>query len=402
MPDLVKLGLILALIIGLLRLKWHLGVVLLLASALTGLLFGRAAVDLLGDALRAAADPLTLRLVGIVLLIALLGEILRSTLQLEGMIQSLMALIADRRWLLALLPLLIGMLPMAGGAMFSAPMVEEAGRGLDVGRERETFINYWFRHALEPVFPLYPGLILAAGLLGVSPQRLTLTQWPLFVAAVVGGTAFGLAGLGSGRQTGGGPASHRQTWLLLAKSTWPLLLVLGLSLIVGMDLLLALAATIVVLIAAHRLGPRRLMALARRVPLGPVPIIIGAMIFRQVLASSGAIEAVAAELAALHVPVSLVVFGAPFTAGLLTGLLAAALAIGFPIGLPLAAGDPVGTGFAALAFAGGLIGMLLSPMHLCLSLTREYYKAEWGGIYRRVVPAAGLLVIAVTAIVLVK
>lgn len=402
MPDLLKLALILALIIVLLRLKWHLGLVLLLASGLTGLLFGRAAVDLGGDALRAAVDPLTLRLIGIVLLIELMSEILRGSLQLEGMIRALTALVADRRWLLALLPLLIGMLPMIGGAMFSAPMVQEAGRGLNAGRERETFINYWFRHSLEPVFPLYPSLILAAGLLGVSPQRLTMTQWPLFLAAIAGGVAFGLLGLRSGRDPGADGADQRATWRLLARSTWPLLLVLGLSLVAGMDLLLALALTIAALMAVHRLSPRRVLDMARRVRLGPVPLIVGAMIFRQVLEAGGAIQAVAAELAVLHVPIPLVVFFAPFIAGLLTGLLTAAFAIGFPIGLPLIAGDPVSTGLAALAYAGGLIGILLSPMHLCLSLTREYFEADWGGIYRRVVPAAGLMIVAVSAILLLK
>ena len=400
MLDLAKLGLILALIILLLRLKWHLGIVLILASGLTGLLFGRPAIDLARDAVQATIDPLTLQLIAIVLLIELLGEILSSTLQLEGMVRSLTTLVVDRRWLLALLPMLIGLLPMIGGAMFSAPMVAEASRDLDVGRERQTFINYWFRHVMEPVFPLYPSLILAAGLLGVSPQRLTLTLWPLFVAAIAGGVAFGLVGLRASRQNDEATVDRRRTWLLLAKSTWPLLLVLGLSLTLGLDLILALAITIAILIVANRIAPRRLLALARRVPLGPVPLVIGAMIFRQVLESSGAIDAVAADLAALHVPLPLVIFGAPFVSGLLTGLLTAAFAIGFPIGLPLAGVDPVGSGFALLAYAGGLIGLLLSPMHLCLSLTREYFKAEWGGIYRRVLPAAGLLVIAASAIYL--
>ena len=44
---------------------------LLLASALTGLLYGQTLGDLVRDILGAAVDPLTLRLVAIVLLITL-------------------------------------------------------------------------------------------------------------------------------------------------------------------------------------------------------------------------------------------------------------------------------------------------------------------------------------------
>jgi hypothetical protein len=132
--DLLKLLGILTLILALLRIGWNLGLVLLLASALTDLLYGHTLSDLVLDVLGAAVDPLTLRLVAIVLLITFMGEMLRSTLQMEGLIRALSDLFVDRRWLLALLPMLIGLLPMVGGAMFSAPMVQQAGQGLNVSR----------------------------------------------------------------------------------------------------------------------------------------------------------------------------------------------------------------------------------------------------------------------------
>jgi len=402
MLDLAKLAAVLAVIIFLLRLKWNLGLVLLLASALTGLFFGRAALDLIKDAVTAITDPLTLQLIAIVLLITFMGEILRATQQLEGLVRSLTALVTDRRWLLALLPMLIGLLPMIGGAMFSAPLVQEASHDLKVSREQQTFVNYWFRHTLEPVFPLYPSLILAAGLLGVPVQRLTVTQWPLFLGALAGGICFGLVGLQAGLARDQEPASHRETWLLLAKSIWPISLVLVLSLAFGVDLIIALVLTVATLIVANRLGPRRIVALARQMPFGVVPIVAGAMVFRLVLETTGAVATMSSGLASLKVPVLLVVFIAPFAAGLLTGLLTAAFAIGFPIGLSLVGPDPVTAGYGMVAYAGGLAGMLLSPMHLCLSLTRDYYKAEWGGIYRRIVPAIGLLIVTVVAVMAVK
>ena len=402
MLDLAKLAAVLAVIIFLLRLKWNLGLVLLLASALTGLFFGRAAVDLARDAVTAIIDPLTIQLIAIVLLITFMGEILRATQQLEGLVHSLTGLVADQRWLLVLLPMLIGMLPMIGGAMFSAPMVQEASRDLKVSKEQQTFVNYWFRHALEAVFPLYPSLILAAGLLGVPAQRLTQTQWPLFLATLAGGVAFGLVGLRNGVVGREDPASHKETWLLLAKSIWPIALVLVLSLLFGIDLIIALIVTVVILIAVNRMGPRQIAALARQMPFGVVPIVAGAMVFRLVLENSGAVATMSAGLASLEIPALLVVFFAPFAAGLLTGLLTAAFAIGFPIGLSLAGPDPVSSGYALVAYAGGLTGLLLSPMHLCLSLTRDYYKAEWGGLYRRLVPAAGLLIAVVVVVMAVK
>jgi hypothetical protein len=389
--DLLKLAAILALIILLLRLKWNLGLVLVIASVVTGLLFGLAPSDLLLDALGATVDQLTLRLVAIVLLITFLGEILRSTLQMEGLIRSLSELFVDRRWLLALIPMLIGLLPMVGGAMFSAPMVNEASQGLNVSRERRTFVNYWFRHTWETIFPIYPSLILAAGLMGVAPQTLTRTQWPLFLATIAGGILVGLAGIHKANPDDGAEADRRDTLVLLVKSIWPIVLVLALPIVFGVDLILSLVATLAILIVVQHLGPRQLWNLVRSMPLGTVPIIVGTMIFRRVLETSGAVEAVSSAFAGLGIPVGVIAFSVPMLAGLLTGLAVAAFAIGFPIVLPLCGPDLISGGYGLLAYAGGFVGLLLSPVHLCLALTRIYFQAEWSGVYRLLVPGALLI-----------
>jgi integral membrane protein (TIGR00529 family) len=398
--DLLKLLGILALIIILLRFRWNLGLVLLLASVLTGLLFGRTPGDLVLDLVAAAIDPLTLRLVAIVLLITFMGEILRSTLQLEGLIRALGDLFVDRRWLLALMPMLIGLLPMVGGAMFSAPMVQEASQGLDVSRERRTFANYWFRHSLEPVFPLYPSLVVAAGLMGVPVQTLTVTQWPLFLAAMAGGILFGLLGIQRANTVDDAPPDRKDTLLLLLRSIWPILLILLLSVVLGADLILSLLVTIAVLIAVQRLGPRRLLDLAKRMPFGTVPIIVGAMVFRYVLETSQAVEVASQALAGLGIPLPVIIFAVPMVAGLVTGLAAGAFAIGFPIVFSLCGADVMASSCGFLAFSGGFVGMMLSPIHLCLALTRVYFKAEWGGVYQRLVPSVLLMAIATALVVL--
>lgn len=399
MIDALKLLGILAFIILLIRIKWNLGLVLLLASGLTGLLFPMPLPDLAREVLAAAIDTTTLRLVAIVLLITYMGEILRSTLQLEGMVRSLSDLFLDRRWLLGLLPLLIGLLPMVGGAMFSAPMVEEASRGLNVSPERKTYVNYWFRHACETAFPLYPSLVVAAGLMGVSAQALALSNWPLLVAVLATGIALGLAGVRRIEPDGGTRPNRRATWLLLARSIWPIALVLTLALVVHLDLVLALGITVLVLILAHRLAPRRLWELIKKMPFDVVPIIFGAMILQRILTASSAVEVASKGIAALGIPVPVVVFGVPLLSGLLTGIAAAGFAIGLPIVLPLCPPELIGTGYSQLAYAGGFLGLLLSPVHVCLALSRAYFKASWGGVYRYLLPSA-LVVLAVAAAVL--
>ena len=402
MIDALKLLGILALIILLIRLKWNLGLVLLLASVLTGLLFALPILDLGRDMLQAAIDTTTLRLVAIVLLITYMGEILRSTLQLEGMVRSLSDLFLDRRWLLGLLPLLIGLLPMVGGAMFSAPMVEEAGQGLNLSRERKTYVNYWFRHACETAFPLYPSLVMAAGLMGVSTQALALSNWPLLVAVLATGVGFGLVGIERLQPDGGVRPSRRATWLLLSKSIWPIAMVLILALAVRLDLVLSLGITVLVLILAHRLMPRQLWALLKKMPFDVVPIIFGAMIFQRVLTTSSAVEVASKGIAQLGIPVPIVVFAVPLLAGLLTGIAVAGFAIGLPVVLPLCPPELIGTGYSLLAYTGGILGLLLTPVHVCLALSRAYFKASWGGVYRYLLPSAVIVAAVAAAVLLIR
>ena len=414
MIALLKLALVLAGIILLLTRKWNLGLVLLLASITVGLLFAYPLSGIARDVFQTAVDPLTLRLVLAVVLIMALGELLRQTAGLKGLVEALQALIPDGRIVIAVLPALIGLLPMIGGAMFSAPMVDEVGDRLGAEGARKTFINYWFRHIWEPIFPLFPSVLLATALLGLPTTQLIKATWPIAVAAIAGGLLFGVLGLPRAGSrdlllhAAGDPpqASRTQSLRTLATSIWPIVLVILLSLTLPLDerfsLNVSLVATIALTMAVKRIPMRDLGTIFRkRIPWDTVFVIAGALIFRSVLEGSGAVLAVSDALIRLRVPVPVVAFGVPFIGGLMTGLIAAAFSIGFPVVLPLvvADGGTIAPGWTAWLVAGGLLGAMLSPMHLCLALTRTYFKAEWGPIYRRLAPSA-LLIAATAAVVL--
>ena len=47
-----------------------------------------------------------------------------------------------------------------------------------------------------------------------------------------------------------------------------------------------------------------------------------------------------------------------------------------------------------LAFSSGICGNMVSPLHLCLVLTRNYFQADWRGIYRLLcLPVASVLIL---------
>jgi integral membrane protein (TIGR00529 family) len=405
MIALLKLTLVFAGIVILLSRKWNLGLVLLLASVAIGTLFAYPLLELARDILLTAVDPLTLRLALAVVLIMTLSELLRQTAGLKGMVESLQALIPNGRIVIATLPALVGLLPMIGGAMFSAPMVDEVGNRMGVDRERKTFVNYWFRHIWEYVFPLYPSMMLGAALLDLTTTQLAGATWPLTIAAIVGGMLFGLLGLPRRGDNDPPPIPRAQSLRTLATSVWPVVLVIILSLTLPVDerftLILGVLVTIALMMVVKHIPPRDLgTVLCERIPWKTVVIIFGALIFRRVLDTSGAVLATSDALTDLRIPLAVVAFTVPFISGLLTGVSAAAFSIGFPVVLPLVAvdGGTIAPAWAAWLMAGGFLGVMFSPVHLCLSLTRVYFGAEWGPIYRLIVPSA--LLVAVTAAVM--
>jgi hypothetical protein len=72
----------------------------------------------------------------------------------------------------------------------------------------------------------------------------------------------------------------------------------------------------------------------------------------------------------------------PFLLGLLTGVNHAFVGISFPILLPifgLAHPDLV---LVMFAYVSGFVGILLSPAHLCLILTVDYFQADLRDVYK--------------------
>ncbi len=406
MIALLKLLLVFIGIVLLLSRKWDLGPVLLLASLAIGVLFAYPLPSVARDAWLTAVDLLTLQLALAVVLIMTLSELLRQTGALEAMVEGLQSLVPNGRIVIAALPALVGLLPMVGGAMFSAPLVDAVGERLGVDGTRKTFVNYWFRHLWEPIFPFYPSVLLAAALLGLTTAQLARATWPLTAAALAGGLLFGL--LRWPRRGANDPpqVSRLHSLRTLATGIWPVLLVILISSLLPVDerarLLIGLSVVIALTMAVRRVPLRSLgTILRRRIPWKTVIVIFSALLFRRVLDSGGVIVATSGALIALHVPIPLVAFAAPFIVSLLTGVIAAAYSIGFPVVLPLilAGGGQLTWGWVAWVMAGGYLGLLCSPMHLCLVLTRVYFKAEWGAVYRLLVPSA-LLVLATAVVVL--
>jgi hypothetical protein len=114
-------------------------------------------------------------------------------------------------------------------------------------------------------------------------------------------------------------------------------------------------------------------------------LILGIMIFKEAMDHSGAVNNLSQFFIQEGIPVLPVLFLLPFITGLLTGVTVGFVGATFPLIISLT--ENISLIAISFAFASGYLGVLLSPVHVCLLLTKEYFKADFWGIYKLMIPA---------------
>jgi len=390
MIDIIKITSVLIIIVILLKRKWNLGVVMALSSVILAILYFLAPLDLLNSFYAAATDQTTISLVVALTLIRIFENVMRKNGVMQQMMDSFRGMVMDRRILMASMPALIGLLPSMGGALFSAPMVDEASKNINISQEKKAFVNYMFRHPWEFVLPLYPGVILASAITSYHLRDLMLANSPYAMCLLIGGSIWGLSGIGMQKE--GFKKISRAGLMSFLPLTIILIMVIGFHI----NLSISIGAVILGLYSAFRYSPKHIFqSLKEGFSWEIILIILGVMTFKAVLNSSGAVTNISVFFTEEGIPVLPVLFFLPFIYGLLTGLTVGFVGSTFPILLGLENVNHIGA--ISFAFASGYVGVLLSPVHLCLVLTREYFKAAMSGIYKKIIRVSVLIMIVAVA-----
>ena len=116
-----------------------------------------------------------------------------------------------------------------------------------------------------------------------------------------------------------------------------------------------------------------------------IATIAGIRVFSALIGEAGLAEKAARELTGAGIPTIAAVAIVPFVAGIVTGVGFGYVGLAFPIVLGLVAGGGPLSREAAivLAAAFGYLGMMLSPLHVCMVVSAEHFNIRLPGMYRR-------------------
>lgn len=395
MSEVIKISLTFAVILFFLRKKVNIGFVMLIASGILFVLYHMRPGDIFITVKNTVASKITITLLIALSLIRMFELILREQHVLSAMMTSVKNKFSSRRAVIVSMPLLIGMLPSLGGAYFSAPMVKEASAGLNMSREEKAFVNYWFRHPWEYMLPLYPGILLASAVAGIPLYDLIMANMVYALMIIVTGFAFSMRNLGSKKHSSKEYelAVRSHGWKKETVSFLPIAVVLLLVAVFRVELHYALFVCTIPLLFLYRYPVSDIFRIvkhgfAREV----VVLIFGVMLFKETMEASGAVKNLSDLLVGQGIPAFPILCLLPFITGLLTGLTVGFVGSTFPLLTSLGSGGSLA--HISLAFAAGFLGVLLSPVHLCLVLTKEYFKADLWGVYRRIIPSSIIIFLA--------
>lgn len=383
-----------ALVLLLVLRKVNIGIALVLGSFVLGI-FALTPQGILNALTAAVTARATLELVTTVAIITIICLVYEESGMIRQMIESLDHLIADGRIIAALTPAVFGLLPVLGGALFSAPLVETEGNRLGFNSEQKAYNNLWFRHVLFLIYPLETALITASYLSGFTVGSILLYQIPIFLVAVAAGYLTVIHPVKSTRNV----VDRNRRWATrFVLSFSPILVALLLALGFGAPLYLSALAALIVLLLIVTPTPQALTrALRKRLIPEMIATAFGIMIFRYFMDASHVFDSISPLVG--NGTVSPVVLSTLFPAalGFLLGVPSGAIALSIPLLAGMYTLTPV---MVALIYTSVYMGHNISPMHLCFAVTCQYFKTRVNRLYRLFLPAALMVLAAAIALTL--
>lgn len=363
----------------LLRRRQPIGIAILVGGIFIWLCTDPTFKELKDAVIQMATTPRSYDLVGALYLVICLEIELRKSGCLAGMVEALSRMFSSRRFTLAVMPAFLGLLPSIGGARFSAPIVEEASKGFEAKPEDKAAINFWFRHIFEFSSPLVPGMILACGIAGVKIGDLIVhLGWLTIVAFILGWIVMvrGLKQTVATRMEVSSEEAKRHNMDFVLSLT-PVIANVVLMVAFGLQASVSMIIVVVAMIPLLMFFNRHVSV--KEVFIGALDYkmfanVICILLFIALLESTGVLALLVAAFESSPLPVPVIIGFLSFIIGLLTGISQGHVAIMMPIVAGISMGD---LDLVGVAMVFGVAGQMVTPTHLCLTITVDYFKSDF-------------------------
>ena len=384
----------------LLKCKVPNGWALIIAAAAAVILGRLPLMTVLQSFLQVFTEWSNLSSVLIIIEIATMGALMTRYGLFKRAEEALKAILPRPRLIIMLLPSVIGMLQVPGGAALSAPFCNNLGSDMGLTRSQRANTNVICRHVFMMCAPFSTSVLIVTGL---APQL----NLPLFLLTTIAFTAVMLLGnyvffLRKSKeiQLSRVPAAERARQLgvffLMISPIW---VVVALKLVFGLHYTLAVPVGVLVV---YLLCDRKdfLKNLAASYNLKLTIMIVGIYFFQNVIKNMAELQQLVYQLLTngSEVVFMAVIALAAVLFGLASGLMYTSLGILAPIIVSVSGGGMPLLVNMFYVFCWSYIGYVFSPLHMCQILSDQECGCTIGERYRTYIPMILLLLVDVVAI----
>jgi len=347
----------------------------------------------------------TLELALLMTLIFVLAKTMQETGAITKLIDSLRTFFS-KGGTLAVIPAVYGLMPVPGGALFSAPLIDKEGDKYKLKNNQKNFLNIWFRHIWFPIYPISSAMILICSLKfsGVPIQMLMLANIPSFLGVLLIGFIFLRRYTKNTLQTTSNVKKDYRGLVYILPPIVPLLFypLKFAGLTETRCFLLGVSISLLLLYFLLHIEWKTYVGTLKKSFTWNLAIaILGIMILREMIRISQIHILITETMQNLAFPALFIVILIPLLLGTLTGYNLGAVALSYPLveSFFIFTGiQPLG--LTSLIFMSSLIGYLISPIHLCNVLSSEYLKTDTTRMYKMFLPAAVMLLCIQTVFVI--
>jgi len=345
----------------------------------------------------------TLDLAILMTLIFMLAKMMQETGAISKLIASLRSFFA-KGGTLAVIPAVYGLMPVPGGALFSAPVVKEEGEEFNIQVDKKNFFNIWFRHIWFPVYPISITILTMAKLAEIKVTDVIKGNFLTFITMIILGFIILTYFIKKSNKNSNLQVEDKrvkrdyQGFKFLLPPIVPIFFaafhfLFGISL--EICFIFGVIISIFTLFYLIKIKSSEIVDLIKKsVTWKFAVVVLGIMLFREIFEITRSNEAIFNTLQSLNIPVLVTVIVLPFILGLVTGYLLIGITLSYPLLAPFYESmslSPIG--FASLIFISAFVGYLISPIHLCNILSSDYLKTETTRMYPVFVPAALLILV---------
>jgi len=400
----ISLGLLVLMLIKRLRLG--------IALNITAIALALLSVDVqnVPRALYSGLDPLTidgqlaLSITATSFGIMLLSQLYKDSGTMDLLNKSLENILRSPKTILMVTPAVIGLLPVAGGALMSAPVVDVEGDKLGLSKSKKVYVNLWFRHLIFLVYPLSPQFIIAIALAGITSVALFSMTVPAVIFMAIVGYISSFRGVRAPLE-GGWPSRRTLSSEGLTRALAPIAVSIAGAMALGLlsrelgrrglDVLVAVAMGLVTLITTTRTAVESLPNALRSPTIYDITLAtFGAFLLRSAISASGLPEALKGLMPNGN-PSSLLLVAISTLCGFCLGSASGGLAVSLSIFKDVVSAS---SREVALTYMAACLGYTVSPLHLCLLFTADYFKADLKEVYKVTLPSFAVSLATVTAL----